>query len=99
MIVTKFPAMAVCTVMVLDLISNKTDVMPSHSPEYNPQAYHVWSVCERDVNRAPHNTGASMMAKIMEVMGNLTRVTVAKACQRFCSWIEAVTEASCDFFE
>ena len=71
MIVTKFPA----SVMVLVLISNRADVMPSHSLDCNPQAYHVWCVCERDVNRAPHNTGASMMAKIMEVMGILPRET------------------------
>ena len=41
MIVTKFPA----TVMVLGLISDRADVIPSHSPECNTQAYHLWSVC------------------------------------------------------
>ena len=40
-----------------------------------------------------------MMAKIMEVMGILPRDTVGKACQRFCSRIEAVMEAGIDFFE
>jgi len=39
------------------------------------------------------------MAKIMEVMGNLPRDTVGKACKRFWSRIEAVVEAGCDFFK
>jgi len=64
----------------MDLISNKADVMPIHSPDCDPLAYKVWSVCERDVNKAPHSTGALMMTKIMKVMGNLPRDTVAKAC-------------------
>ena len=54
MIVTKFAS----TVMVLGLISDRADVMPSHSPECNPQAYHVWSVFKQEVNRAPRNTVA-----------------------------------------
>jgi len=37
------------------------------------------------------------MAKIREVMGNLPRDTVAKACQRFCSRIEAVVELAAIF--
>jgi len=57
---TKFPA----TVMVLGLISNKADVMPTHIPDCNPMAYHMWSVCERYVNRGPYNTVASLMGKI-----------------------------------
>jgi len=39
------------------------------------------------------------MAKIREVMGHLPRDTVAKACQRFCSRIEAVVEPGGDFFK
>jgi len=94
-IVTKFPA----TVMVLGLVSNKADVMPSHSPQCNPQACHLWSAFEQEVNRAPRNTAASLIAKITEVMGNLPRDIIANACQRFCSRIEAVVEAGGDFFE
>ena len=93
--VTKFSA----TVMVLGLISNKADVMPTHSSDCDPLAYHVWCVCKRYVNRSPHNTAASLMAKITEVMGNLPRDIMAKACQRFCSRIEAVVEACGDFFK
>jgi len=86
--------------MVLGLISDRADIMPSHSPECNPQAYHyhVWSVFEQDVNRAPCNTVASLMAKITEVMDNLPRDTMGKASKRFCSRIEAVVEAGGDFF-
>jgi hypothetical protein len=39
------------------------------------------------------------VAKIKEVMGNLDRDTVAKACRRFRSRIEAVVEANGDFIE
>ena len=48
-IVTKFTA----TVMVMGLISNKADVMPTHRADCKPLAYHLWSVCEQDVNRSP----------------------------------------------
>ena len=51
------------------------------------------------MNRAPHNTAASLMSKITEVMGNLPRDTVAKACRRFRSRIEAAVEDGGDFFE
>ena len=51
------------------------------------------------MNRAPHTTAASLMAKIMEVMGNLSRDTVAKASRRFHSRIEAVVEAGGNFFK
>jgi len=43
---------------VLGLISDKADVMPSHSTDCNPQANQVWSVCKRDANKAPHNSAA-----------------------------------------
>jgi hypothetical protein len=39
------------------------------------------------------------MAKITDVMANLPRNTVAKACRRFRYRIEAVVEAGGDFFE
>jgi hypothetical protein len=37
---TKFHA----SVMVLGLISYKANVMPTHSPDCNHMAYHVWCV-------------------------------------------------------
>jgi hypothetical protein len=75
------------------------EVWPPSSPDCNPLDYYVWSVCERDVNKVPHNTAASLMAKITEVMANLPRDTLAKACRRFRQRIEAVVEAGGDFFE
>jgi hypothetical protein len=59
----------------------------------------VWGVCEKDVNRALHNTVDSLVAKIKEVMGNLDRDTLAKACRRFRTRLEAVVEGNGDFFE
>jgi hypothetical protein len=47
------------------------EIWPPSSPDFNPRDYNVWRVCERDINKAPHNTAASLMAKIMEVMANL----------------------------
>jgi hypothetical protein len=54
---------------------------------------------QRDVNRSHHNTAASLKAEITEVMANLLRDTVAKACRRFCQQIEAMVEAGSDFFK
>jgi len=51
------------------------------------------------VIKAPHNTGASLMAKVLEAMGNLPRDTVAKACGRFRKRIEAVVESRVNFFK
>jgi hypothetical protein len=75
------------------------EVWPPSSPDCNPLDYYVWSVCERDVNKAPHNTAASLMAKITEVMATLPRATVSLACKRFRRRIEAVVDAGGDFFE
>jgi hypothetical protein len=54
-------------------------------------------MCERDVNKAPHNTTASLMAKITEVMATLPRATVMLACKRinrrnFISVVEPMQE-------
>jgi hypothetical protein len=49
--------------------------MASQQPDCKPLLYYVWSVCERDVNRSPHNTAASLKAKIMDFMASLLRDT------------------------
>jgi hypothetical protein len=55
---------------------------------------------ELHVNKASHNTVASLVVKVNEVMGNLNKDTVAKACGRgFRTKIEAVVEANGDIFE
>jgi hypothetical protein len=61
------------------------ELWPSSSPSCNPLDYYICSMF-------PHNTAASLMAKIME-MANLPRATMAKACKRFWPRIKAVVEA------
>jgi hypothetical protein len=56
-------------------------------------------VTELKVNAAPHNKTEDLIKKIKEVMGPLDRDTVAKACRRFRSRIEAVVEADGNFIE
>jgi hypothetical protein len=47
-------------------------------------------------NKQPHNTQASLKAKISEVMTNNEWEIVILTCQRFWSQIEAILEASGD---
>ena len=56
----------------------------------------MWCEFEREVNKQPHNTQASLKAKISEVMTNIDREVVILTCQRFWSQIEAIVEASGD---
>jgi hypothetical protein len=56
----------------------------------------MWCEFEREVNKQPHNTQASLKAKISEVMTNIERENVILTCQRFWSQIEAIVEASGD---
>jgi hypothetical protein len=75
------------------------EIWPPSSPDCNPLDYYVWSICECEVNKAPHNTSASLVTKIKEVMASLSRDTVAKACRWFRQRIEAVMEAGGDFLK
>jgi hypothetical protein len=59
----------------------------------------VWGVTELRVNAKPHSKTEDLIEKIKEVMGSLDRDTVAKACRRFRSRIEAVVAAEGDFIE
>jgi hypothetical protein len=74
------------------------EVWPPSSPDCNPLDHNVWSVCEQDINKAPHNTVTSLVAKIMEVMANLPRDTMEKVCKRFHRKMEFVVEAGGHFF-
>ncbi len=69
---------------------------PPNSPEYKPLDYFMWCEFEREVNKQPHNTQASLKAKISEVMTNIDREIVILTCQRFWSQIEATVEANGD---
>jgi hypothetical protein len=60
--------------------------------------YFMLGVFELHVNKAHHNTVASLMTTIKEVMGNLDKDTVAKPCRCFRTRIEAVVKAKGDFF-
>ena len=75
------------------------EVWPPSSPDCNPLDYYVWGVTERDVNKAPHNTKESLIAKIMEVFNDLSREEVARACNRFRGRLEKVIRANGDFIE
>jgi hypothetical protein len=57
----------------------------------------VWSEFEREVNKQPHNTLASLRAQILEVMANMDREVVISPYKKFWSRIEAVVDASRDF--
>ena len=59
----------------------------------------MWSISEREVNKEPHNTLASLSAKISEVMADTEREVIISACQKFSSRSEAVVEANGDFIE
>jgi hypothetical protein len=72
---------------------------PPSSPEYKPLDYIMWCEFEREVNKQPHNTQASLKAKISEVMTNIEREIVILTCQRFWSQIEALVEASGDLIK
>jgi hypothetical protein len=72
---------------------------PTSSPDYNPLDYFMWSKFESEVSKQPHNTLASLKAKISEVMTNIDSGIVILPCQRFWSQIEAVVEASGDLIK
>ena len=57
----------------------------------------MWCEIEREVNRHPHNTLASLNAKILVVMTKIDREVVIPACKRVQPRIEAVVEANEDF--
>ena len=55
--------------------------------------YFLWGACEREVNKHPHSTKASLKAKINEATASLDKVMVASACRRVRSRIERVVDA------
>jgi hypothetical protein len=59
----------------------------------------MWSEVEREVNKQPNNTLASLRAKISEVMADMGREVVIHPCKMFQSHIEANVEASGDFIK
>jgi hypothetical protein len=49
---------------------------------------------EREVNKCPHITLASLKVMNSEIMTELDRKVIIHACKKFRSWIEAVMEAT-----
>jgi hypothetical protein len=70
---------------------------PPSSPDCSPLYYFTWSKVEIEVNKHPHNTLASLKAKILDVMTNTDREVVISPCKKFWSLTEAVVEASGNF--
>jgi hypothetical protein len=67
--------------------------LASQLPACSPVDYFAWGVSELRVRAKYHNKTKALISKIREVMGILARNTVAKACRRFRSRIEAVVTA------
>ncbi len=55
-------------------------------------------VFELHVIKASHNTIASLVVTVKEMMGNFDTDTMAKTCHCFRTRIEVVVEANRDFF-
>jgi hypothetical protein len=55
--------------------------------------------CTKRYNASSQHFCASLVGTIKEMMGNLDTDTVAKACRRFHSRMEAVVEANGDFLK
>jgi hypothetical protein len=54
----------------------------------------MWSEVEREVNKCPHITLASLKVMTSDVMTDIDREVIIHACKKFPSWIEAVMEAT-----
>jgi hypothetical protein len=75
------------------------EVWPPSSKNCNPSDYFMWSAVEREVNKHPHNTLASLRSKISEVMADMDREVIIPPYKKFWSRIEAVVDASGDFIK
>jgi hypothetical protein len=65
------------------------EILPPSSPDCNLLDLSMWSVFEREVNKQPHNSLASLRVKILEVMGGMDREVVNRSYKKFWSRIEA----------
>jgi hypothetical protein len=59
----------------------------------------MWCEFEREVNKQPHNSLASLRAKILEVMANMDREFVIQFYKKLWSRIEAVVDAIGDLIK
>ncbi len=63
------------------------EIWPSSSPDCNPLDPSMWSEFEREVNKQPHSTLASLGAKFLEVMADLDREIIICSYKKFWSKI------------
>ncbi len=75
------------------------EIWPPSSKDRNPSDYFMWSEVEREVNKHPQNTLASLRSKISEVMADMDREVIIPHYKKFWSRIEAVVNASGDFIK
>ena len=75
------------------------EIWPPSSPVCNPLDLFMWSVFEREINKQPYNTLASLKAKILEGMADMDREVVIPSYKKFWSRIEVVVDASGDFIK
>jgi hypothetical protein len=70
------------------------EMWPPSSTDCNPLDYFMWFIVEREVNKCPHITLASLKAMTSDVLTDLEREVIIHARKKFRSWIEAVMEAT-----
>jgi hypothetical protein len=59
----------------------------------------MWCEFEREINKQPQNTLASLRSKILEVRANMDREVIICSYKNFWSRIEAVVNASGNFIK
>ncbi len=75
------------------------EIWPLSSRDCNPFDSSMWCEFEREASTKPHNTLASIRAKVLEVMANMDREFVIHYYKKFWSRIDAVVDASGDFIK
>jgi hypothetical protein len=75
------------------------EIRPLSSPVYSLLDYFVCGVSQLLVSAKSHNKIQNLIQKMRALMGSLDRDTVAKACLKFRSWIEAVIGGDSNFIE
>jgi hypothetical protein len=66
------------------------EMWPPSSTDYNPLDYFMWCKVDREVNKCPHMTLASLKGMTSDVITDLDREVVIHSCKKFQPWIEAV---------
>jgi hypothetical protein len=59
------------------------EIWPPSLPDCKPLELSMWSVFEREFSRQPHNTLASLRAKILEVLADIDREGVIQSYKKF----------------